>query len=126
MIGRPDEPEYPAAGARIDYYLASPSGEVKLEILDAAGKVVRSYSSEARAAAAGGRGGGRRGGGLATTLPIRIGMNRFGWGLRYARGPSTGGGGGGGGVGGGGPGGAARALQARGAPGGGGENRAPA
>ena len=50
MTGRPDQPEYPAAGARIDYYLASPSGEVKLEILDAAGKVVRSYSSEARAA----------------------------------------------------------------------------
>jgi hypothetical protein len=42
MIGRPDQPEYPAAGARIDYYLASPSGEVKLDILDAAGKVVRS------------------------------------------------------------------------------------
>ena len=58
LIGRPDQPEYPAAGARIDYYLASPSGEVKLDILDAAGTVVRSYSSEARAAAAGGRGGG--------------------------------------------------------------------
>jgi hypothetical protein len=40
--GRPDAPEYPPAGASIDYYLASPSGEVKLEILDAAGKVVRS------------------------------------------------------------------------------------
>ena len=53
LIGRPDQPEYPAAGARIDYYLASPSGEVKLEILDAAGTVVRSYSSEARAAAGG-------------------------------------------------------------------------
>ena len=51
LTGRPDQPEYPAAGARIDYYLASPSGEVKLDILDAAGKVVRSYSSEARAAA---------------------------------------------------------------------------
>ena len=51
------------AGARIDYYLASPSGEVKLEILDAAGKVVRSYSSEARGGAPAGRGGGRRGGG---------------------------------------------------------------
>ena len=47
----PIMPEYPPAGARIDYYLASPSGEVKLEILDAAGSVVRSYSSESRAAA---------------------------------------------------------------------------
>ena len=88
MIGRPNQPEYPAAGARIDYYLASPSGEVKLEILDAAGKVVRSYSSEARAAAAGGRGGGRRGGGLPTTLPTKVGMNRFVWDLRYAGGPA--------------------------------------
>jgi photosystem II stability/assembly factor-like uncharacterized protein len=102
LTGRPDQPEYPAAGARIDYYLASPSGEVKLEILDAAGKVVRSYSSEARAAAAGGRGG-RRGGGLPTTLPIKAGMNRFVWDLRYAGGPAAGGDGEGGGFGGGGP-----------------------
>ncbi|HEX3646534.1 MAG TPA: hypothetical protein VHT95_13060 [Vicinamibacterales bacterium] len=103
MVGRPDQPEYPAAGARIDYYLASPSGEVKLEIVDGAGKVVRSYSSEARAAGAGGRGGGRRGGGLATTLPTKTGMNRFVWDLRYAGGPATGGDGEGGGFGGGGP-----------------------
>jgi hypothetical protein len=102
LTGRPDQPEYPAAGARIDYYLASPSGEVKLEILDAAGKVVRSYSSEARAAAAGGRGG-RRGGGLPTTLPVKAGMNRFVWDLRYAGGPAAGGDGEGGGFGGGGP-----------------------
>ena len=98
--GRPDQPEYPAAGARIDYYLASPAGEVKLEILDAVGKVVRSYSSEARAAGAGGRGG-RRGGGLPSTLPIKTGMNRFVWDLRYAGGPA--GDGEGGGFGGGGP-----------------------
>ena len=89
LTGRPDQPEYPAAGARIDYYLASPSGEVKLEILDAAGTVVRSYSSEARGAGAGGRG--RRGGGLPSTLPIKAGMNRFVWDLRYAGGPATGG-----------------------------------
>jgi photosystem II stability/assembly factor-like uncharacterized protein len=102
LTGRPDQPEYPAAGARIDYYLAQPSGEVKLEILDAAGKVVRSYSSEARAAAAGGRGG-RRGGGLPTTLPAKPGMNRFVWDLRYSGGAATGGDGEGGGFGGGGP-----------------------
>jgi hypothetical protein len=101
-IGRPDQPEYPPAGARIDYYLASPSGEVKLDILDAAGKVVRTYSSEARAAAAGGRGG-RRGGGLPTVLPTKAGMNRFVWDLRYPGGPAGGGDGEGGGFGGGGP-----------------------
>jgi hypothetical protein len=100
--GRPDQPEYPAAGARIDYYLASPSGEVKLEIVDPAGKVVRSYTSEARAAAAGGRGG-RRAGGLPTTLPAKAGMNRFVWDLRYAGGAATAGDGEGGGFGGGGP-----------------------
>src|SRR5205809_5378934 len=57
--GRPDMPEYPSVGARVDYYISSPSGEVKLEILDAAGKVVRSYTSESRGGGRGGRGGGR-------------------------------------------------------------------
>jgi hypothetical protein len=103
LTGRPDAPEYPAAGARIDYFLASPSGEVKLDILDAAGKVVRSYSSETRAAAPGGRGGGRRGGGLPSALPTKVGMNRFVWDLRYPGGPAGGGDGEGGGFGGGGP-----------------------
>jgi photosystem II stability/assembly factor-like uncharacterized protein len=98
---RPDGPEYPPVGARIDYYLANPSGVLKLEILDAAGAVVRSFSSEARADAGSGRGG-RRGGGLPSTLPTRVGMNRFVWDLRYAGGPASagsemeGGGGGGG------------------------------
>jgi photosystem II stability/assembly factor-like uncharacterized protein len=49
--GRPDLPEYPPVGARIDYYLASPSGELKLEILDATNQVVRSFSSQASGAA---------------------------------------------------------------------------
>src|SRR5437867_3049508 len=89
VSGRPDWPEYPPVGARIDYFLASPSGEVKLDILDAAGKVVRSYSSEGRAPAAGGRGGGRRGGGLPSTLPKKTGMNRFVWDLRYAGGAAA-------------------------------------
>src|SRR5205823_1567408 len=62
------------------------SGEVKLEIFDAAGKVVRSYSSEGRAPASGGRGGGRRGGALPSTLPKKAGMNRFVWDLRYSGG----------------------------------------
>ena len=83
--GRPDMPEFPPAGARIDYYLANPSGETKLEILDATGKVVRQYSSAASGAAQGGRGG-RRGGNLPSTLPTRTGMNRFVWDLRYGDG----------------------------------------
>src|SRR4029077_12244696 len=77
LAGRPDAPEYPPVGARIDYYLAAPAGDVKLEIVDAAGKVVRTYSSAASGAAPGGRGGGRRGGGLPSALPLKVGMNRF-------------------------------------------------
>ena len=43
--------ENPAPGGLIDYYLgANANGEIKLEILDAAGKVVRSYMSEDRGA----------------------------------------------------------------------------
>jgi photosystem II stability/assembly factor-like uncharacterized protein len=101
--GRPDTPEYPAVGARIDYFLASPPGAMTLEILDAAGKVVRSYSSDGVRAATGGRGGGRRGGNLPSTLPTKTGMNRFVWDLRYPGGPAGGGDGEGGGFGGGGP-----------------------
>jgi photosystem II stability/assembly factor-like uncharacterized protein len=102
--GRPDFPEYPVIGARIDYYVANPSGELTLEILDPAGKVVRSYSSETRAGRTPARpGGGRRGGGALSTLPKKAGMNRFVWDLRYAGGPAAGGDGEGGGFGGNGP-----------------------
>jgi photosystem II stability/assembly factor-like uncharacterized protein len=105
VTGRPDWPEYPPVGARIDYYLANPSGEVKLDILDATGKVVRTYSSEGRPVVSQGRGGGRRGGGLSSALPKKAGMNRFVWDLRYPGGPAgpSDGEGGGGGFGGGGP-----------------------
>ncbi len=101
--GRPDRPEFPPVGARIDYYLPSTAADLKLEILDATGKVVREYSSIARATMQGGRGGGRRGGNLPTTLATKAGMNRFVWDLRYAGGPAAGGDGEGGGFGGGGP-----------------------
>jgi hypothetical protein len=104
MSGRPDRPEYPPVGARIDYFLASPGGDLKLDILDSAGTVVRSYASGT--AAGGGRGGGRRGGGLPSSLPMKPGMNRFVWDLRYPGGPAGGGdmeGGGPGGGAGGGP-----------------------
>ena len=94
MSGRPDMPEYPPAGARIDYYLAAPSGEVKLDILDPAGTVVRSYTSEARGgrAQSGRGGGGRRGSALPSTLPMKVGMNRFVWDLRHPGAPASSGG----------------------------------
>ncbi len=93
FTGTPFPPEEPQAknppdGAVIDYYFkAAPDGDVKLEILDAAGKVIRHFSSTPAAPA-----GGRRGGGAIAdiwiTEPQRLGtkagMNRFVWDLRYA------------------------------------------
>ena len=44
----PDEPEYPTPGVMIDYYLQEkPTEEVRLEILDADGTVLRGFSSAA-------------------------------------------------------------------------------
>ncbi len=43
----PADPQYPAMGAQIDYWLGSTSGAVTLDILDATGKGVRSFTSEA-------------------------------------------------------------------------------
>jgi len=85
----PDEPQYPEAGASIDYYLASePSGEISIEILDGEGQLVRSFSSDAS--------------GETNVLPEEAsmrewrlervgtpkldksaGMHRFNWDLRY-------------------------------------------
>jgi hypothetical protein len=84
----PDEPQYPPAGANIDYYLASePSGEIKLEILDAQGDVVRVFSSEGGEALAP-QGVTMAQWNLAAVgtpkLPKSAGMHRFGWDLRYA------------------------------------------
>jgi len=84
-MNRPDLPEFPPAGARIDYYLATQPGDVKLEIVDASGQIVRSVSNTP-APAAGGRGGRR--GGAPAVLPVKAGMNRFLWDLRYANAPA--------------------------------------
>jgi hypothetical protein len=44
----PDEPQYPPAGAVIDYWLrGDATGPVTVEILEPSGKVIRSFSSEA-------------------------------------------------------------------------------
>ncbi|HEV3219448.1 MAG TPA: hypothetical protein VGZ48_06725 [Candidatus Acidoferrales bacterium] len=110
------ETDNPPNGAIIDYYLKSAAtGPVTLEILDSAGKTVRSYSSP-EAGAAGGGGGGRRGGGgrggganipaywnrPPETLSSAAGMHRWVWDVHYAATPGAGGGGRGGGGGGGG------------------------
>jgi photosystem II stability/assembly factor-like uncharacterized protein len=100
-----DEPsaENPPAGAIIDYYLkTAPAGAVALEILDAAGAVVRRFASDDRPAP-------RDPDTLAVQLvwapqgeplPATAGMHRWVWDLR---GTATGGGRGRGGRGGGAP-----------------------
>jgi photosystem II stability/assembly factor-like uncharacterized protein len=83
---RPDAPEYPPPGAQIDvYFAAAPTEEVKLEILDANSRLVRSFmAGPARPEAEppqGMRGG--RFGGAAARLTKKAGMNRFVWDLRH-------------------------------------------
>ena len=76
--------ENPPPGAIINYYFASePKGEVKLEIYDSGGKLVRSLSSVEK----------KEEGEQppewpdqlkpVTTIPAKAGMNRFAWDLRY-------------------------------------------
>jgi photosystem II stability/assembly factor-like uncharacterized protein len=84
----------PPSGAVFDFWLKDkPTGEVKIEILDAAGKLVNHYSSNAPARAGASddaapaiaeQGGGGRGGfGAPARVPAQAGMNRFVWDLRY-------------------------------------------
>jgi photosystem II stability/assembly factor-like uncharacterized protein len=88
-------PQYLLPGAAIDYYLpGAPSGEIKLEVLDGAGNVVRTFTSAAPAAeerapaadteapAEEGEGGFRMRGGP-TRLDKTAGTHRFIWDLRY-------------------------------------------
>jgi hypothetical protein len=86
-FGRGAGPQYPAAGAQIDYYIGqAPAGDVTLDILDANGKVIKSFSSQepqGGAAGRGGRGGFRGRGGASATLDKTVGMHRFTWDLRY-------------------------------------------
>ena len=88
-------PQYLPVGAQIDYYLASaPTGDIRLDVLDSAGRVIRTISSGAAAAGDApvaaavpddeeGGGGGGRGGGPPARLPKAAGTNRFTWDLRY-------------------------------------------
>lgn len=85
--GSPADPEYPPVGATINYWLKDvPAGELKMDVLNAQGEVVRSFSSEAagessRAVQ------GMRAPGMERTGTPRLskerGMNRFLWDLSY-------------------------------------------
>ncbi len=72
----------------IDYYLAKDADTVRLEILDANGRVIRTYTGAARAGATPGApaaGGGGRGGPGAGSAALRTtaGHHRFRWDMRY-------------------------------------------
>ncbi len=72
-----DAPQYPPAGAMIDYWVSSPPvGALTLDILDAKGAVVRSFSSDSARAGPTGRVG-------VPDLPTRAGLNRFIWDMTY-------------------------------------------
>src|SRR5262249_51247341 len=79
----------PPSGAVIYYYLKNkPSGEVTLEVLDAAGKTVKRFSSkpsesQSQAVAPPSDEEGFFGGGGPRRLPAEAGLNRFVWDLRY-------------------------------------------
>jgi hypothetical protein len=85
--------QYLPVGAMVDYYLASaPAGDIKLDVLDSAGRVIRSITSAAGAAPQEAApvvmddeegGGGGRGGGAPARVPKAAGLNRFIWDLRY-------------------------------------------
>jgi photosystem II stability/assembly factor-like uncharacterized protein len=95
----PADPQYPPAGAMIDYFIEpSYTGPATLDILDARGTVLRSYTSAGAGETATTEPSMRqmvtvRSG--APRLPRNAGMNRFNWDLTVA-GPWTAGGAGGG------------------------------
>jgi len=82
-------PQYPRAGAMIDYYLASTeTAGLKLEILDAKGTILRTIAAGPGTAAAApvaddsDEDAGPRFRGAAPALPAKAGLNRFTWDLR--------------------------------------------
>ncbi len=81
------QPEYPEAGALIDYYLGDDvGGEVTLEILDQEGRVARGFTSVAggyQGEEFPGIGPGQRGGATGPRVGTTAGMHRFMWDLRY-------------------------------------------
>jgi photosystem II stability/assembly factor-like uncharacterized protein len=84
-------PSYPLNGAEIDYFLAKDATDpVTLSVMDAGGKVVRTFTSVAEPTARGRRGdddGGEEEGYFRAVYPTQLetkaGMHRFTWDLRY-------------------------------------------
>ncbi len=76
-------------GVSVDYFLKTAADTVTIDILDARGSVIRSYTGSAKSAAPdaappdgdGGDDGGRP---PAPRVPVKQGMNRFTWDMRYS------------------------------------------
>ena len=82
---RPGVPEYPPAGATIDYWLPVTPSHLRLEIVDSGGRTVRAFTSDSGTGEAAGRGSvAPRRAVAPTRLPARPGANRFTWDLRHA------------------------------------------
>jgi photosystem II stability/assembly factor-like uncharacterized protein len=84
----PDEPwaENPPDGAIIEYYLASAAGDAKLEILDSAGRLIRTFSSRDTSMAPADIGNTPRYWIRPTqVLSAAAGFHRFVWDLHYER-----------------------------------------
>ncbi len=90
-------PEYVLPGAQIDYFVAPGAAAtlVSLTIRNAAGAVVRRFSSDGPAAAGGGGGGDEDLGRYRPVYPSKLdatpGMHRFTWDLRWSGEPVAGG-----------------------------------
>ena len=92
-FGRANLSQYPTAGAQIDYYLAqAPTEDITLSFLDAAGKVIKTFSSAGGGAATDApvaapadddEGGGFRGPRGPVRVDKSVGMHRFTWDMRY-------------------------------------------
>jgi photosystem II stability/assembly factor-like uncharacterized protein len=82
----PMEPEYPVPGTHFDvWFETAPTGDVKLDVLDGKGELVRSFGLAQPKAAGGGqemRGPFQRLGG-STAIRPEAGMQRFTWDMRH-------------------------------------------
>jgi photosystem II stability/assembly factor-like uncharacterized protein len=91
MAARPGQPEYPPNGAHVDYVLMSEPADLKLEVSDSTGRIIRTVTDKAPTGGGGMRASGGDeemrgpgfGGGLPRALSKRTGLNRFVWDLRY-------------------------------------------
>jgi photosystem II stability/assembly factor-like uncharacterized protein len=88
MKGGSGDPEYPAAGAMIDYYLQNDSqGDITIDILDSAGKTVKSFSSvqlaSEKSPTEASDEESDRPRHIPAVLEKTAGMHRFTWDLRY-------------------------------------------